>query len=243
MLNEYRTSGKGPQCTSLTDGVFFFSTGQSPDTPSTASWVMDAQIMFTSTGLNADIWKGVFGVTDIKGMFGDEATVFAPGRCNSMVIPNNVQPKSEGSVKLSSGDPAAPPAIDFNYYSHPDDLATQVKILQRTVAIFNAPSWKAYGASILVPPQLAAKHGTDLTNEALLRDMATHLGRTVHHPTGTCRIGNVVDPQLRVYGVRGLRVADASVMPNITSGNTNAPCIMIGERCADFIKNACAVPV
>lgn len=149
----------------------------------------------------------------------------------------------EESVTLSSSNPKAPPQIDFNYFSHQDDLRTQIEILKHTVEILNTPSWKAYGATLLIPPKLAAKHGTDLTNEALLQDMAIDLGRSIYHPACTCRIGSVVDSHLRVQGVRGLRVADASVMPNITSGNTNAPCIMIGERCADFIKREHGMPL
>jgi choline dehydrogenase-like flavoprotein len=91
---------------------------------------------------------------------------------------------------------------------------------------------------LFVPKPLAAKHGHeqgDRPSDALLADMARHYSFTVYHLTSTCRIGSVVDPQLRVTGVQGLRVADASVMPNVVSGNTNAPCIMIGEKAADLL--------
>eukprot|EP00041_Stephanoeca_diplocostata_P033892 m.1131742 g.1131742 ORF g.1131742 m.1131742 type:complete len:589 (-) comp24424_c3_seq52:2098-3864(-) len=235
VLEKYLSSGVGPQETSLADGMWLFNA----DPPSSADAVaqgMNAQVMFTSTGLNADIWKSVFRVCDIEGLLGDPATVFAPTRCNALALPNNVQPKSEGSVRLGSSDPAAPPVIDFNYLSHPDDVATQIKILRRTAQVFDTPSWKAYGGSVQIPPKLAAKHGTDLSNEGLLHDMVVHMSRTLYHPACTCRMGSVVDAQLRVLGVQGLRIADASVMPNITSGNLNAPCIMIGERCADFLR-------
>src|SRR4029078_9726683 len=91
---------------------------------------------------------------------------------------------------------------------------------------------------LLVPPFLAAKHGHvegHVPSDALLEDLALHYSMTVYHPTTTCRIGSVVDSRLRVLGVDRLRVADASVMPNIVSGNTNAAAIMIGEKAAEMI--------
>jgi choline dehydrogenase-like flavoprotein len=83
---------------------------------------------------------------------------------------------------------------------------------------------------------MLARHGGDPTSAAFLEEFARSSASTLYHPTSTCKIGAVVDPKLRVLGVRSLRVADASVMPTIISGNTNAPSIAIGERAADFIK-------
>jgi len=91
---------------------------------------------------------------------------------------------------------------------------------------------------VMIPPFLAEKHGYrdgDEPTDALLEDFALHFSLTVYHPTSTCRIGDVVDPRLRVLGVGRLRVADASIMPAVTAGNTNAPCIMIGEKAAEMI--------
>ena len=93
----------------------------------------------------------------------------------------------------------------------------------------------------VVPPALAARHGyrdDGQFSDALLEDLALHYAWTVYHATSTCRIGSVVDPSLRVFGTRNLRVADASVMPNVISGNTNAPSIMIGEKAAEIIAAA-----
>ena len=90
----------------------------------------------------------------------------------------------------------------------------------------------------MVPPSLAAKHGHvagETPSDALLEDLARHYSCTVYHLTSTCRMGDVVDPRLRVNGVANLRVADASVMPNVVSGNTNAASIMIGEKAAEMI--------
>jgi choline dehydrogenase-like flavoprotein len=89
-----------------------------------------------------------------------------------------------------------------------------------------------------VPPFLAEKHdhqAGDTPSDPLLEDLARHYATTVYHPTSTCRIGEVVDSKLHVRGVHKLRVADASIMPNVISGNTNAACIMIGEKCAELI--------
>jgi choline dehydrogenase len=90
----------------------------------------------------------------------------------------------------------------------------------------------------MMPPFLAEKYGYregGAPSDALLEDFALHFSLTVYHPTSTCRIGDVVDPRLRVKGVGKLRVADASVMPAVIGGNTNAPTIMIGERAAEMI--------
>jgi choline dehydrogenase-like flavoprotein len=90
----------------------------------------------------------------------------------------------------------------------------------------------------MIPPFLGEKHGCregDEPSDALLEDFALHFSLTDYHPTSTCRIGSVVDPRLRVLGVGQLRVADASVMPAVIAGNTNAPTIMIGEKAAEMI--------
>jgi len=126
----------------------------------------------------------------------------------------------------------------MNYYCDPHDMRVMVAILQRALEVVkNWPAHRQIGP-LLVPPGLAAQHGYvtgDTPSHALLEDLARHYSFTVYHLTSTCRIGSVVDPDLRVTGVAGLRVADASVMPNVTSGNTNAASIMIGEKAAEMI--------
>ena len=126
----------------------------------------------------------------------------------------------------------------MNYYCDPHDMRVMVAILQRALEVVkNWPAHRQIGP-LLVPPGLAAQHGYvtgDTPSDALLEDLARHYSFTVYHLTSTCRIGSVVDPDLRVTGVAGLRVADASVMPNVTSGNTNAASIMIGEKAAEMI--------
>jgi choline dehydrogenase len=126
----------------------------------------------------------------------------------------------------------------MNYYHDPHDVEVMVAVLRRAPEVAaNWPADRQIGP-LLVPPGLAAKHGYvpgEAPSDALLEDLARHYSFTVYHLTSTCRMGSVVDPQLRVIGVADLRVADASVMPNVTSGNTNAASIMIGEKAAEMI--------
>ena len=142
---------------------------------------------------------------------------------------------------LRSADPATPPDINLNYFSDPHDLKVMVAIMRRTLEI--AAHWrgdKTLG-EWLIPPKLAELHGYrpgERPSDALLENFALHFAMTVYHLSCTCRIGDVVDANLCVHGVKRLRIADASVMPEITSGNINAAVIMIGERASDIIAKA-----
>jgi len=147
-----------------------------------------------------------------------------------------LRPKSRGSLKLASADPTAAPAIDPAFLTHPDDLEDMVAGFKATRRIMDAPA-------------LASRRGRDLfTADVKTDDDIRAILRarvdTVYHPVGTCRMGidegAVVDPELRVRGIAGLRVVDASIMPTLIGGNTNAPSIMIGEKAADMIKKAAA---
>lgn len=154
-----------------------------------------------------------------------------------IVLANPVLPHSEGEIVLNSADPATHPAIRMNYFGDAHDIKVMVAVLRRALDIVaHWPSHKV--GPLLVPPFLAEKHGyqegTD-PSDALLEDLALHFSITVYHLTCTCRIGSVVDSRLRVMDVGKLRVADASVMPNVISGNTNAATIMIGEKAAEMI--------
>ena len=126
----------------------------------------------------------------------------------------------------------------MNYFADPHDMKVMVAALRRAFDI--AAHWpgQQHIGPWMAPPLLAAKHGYQqgtTPSDALLEDLALHFSITVYHLTSTCRIGSVVDPQLRVAGVGKLRVADASVMPNVVSGNTTAACVMIGEKAAEMV--------
>lgn len=147
-----------------------------------------------------------------------------------------LRPKSRGNVSLFSADPSAPPSIDPNFLADEQDMKTLYKGAKILQGILTAPAFDGIRGEPI--------YGTELQDEALLKaDIRDHAD-TVYHPVGTCKMGHddmaVVDDRLRVHGIKGLRVIDASIMPNIISGNTNAPCIMIAEKGADMIKQDAA---
>jgi choline dehydrogenase len=142
------------------------------------------------------------------------------------------RPKQRGQVSLRSADPMAPPRIRFELLGNPDDVATLTRGCRIAREIFAAPSLAAIVDDERFP-------GPAVTTDAEWREALKSLVSVFHHPTGTCAMGTdeqaVVDPELRVRGIEGLRVADASVMPLPINGNTNAATIMIAERAAQWL--------
>lgn len=156
-------------------------------------------------------------------------TTFGHGySCHVCVL----RPRSRGSVRLASRDPLAAPLIDPNFLGDPDDLARLVRGFKIMRRILSQPALASLGGRELA---VSARAQSDAEIEAFIRDHAD----TIYHPVGSCRMGpdpmDVVDAQLRVHGMQGLRVVDASVMPFITSGNTNSPTLMIAEKTAQRI--------
>ena len=144
-----------------------------------------------------------------------------------------VRPESRGTIMAQSPDPLQYPAIRPNYLSAPSDLRVLISGIDQTRKIFSQPAMAPYTVEETVP-------GPGIASEAQFAEFARNAGTNVFHPVGTCKMGTdpmaVVDPRLRVIGVSGLRVIDASIMPAVTTGNTNAPAIMIGEKGAQMIK-------
>jgi choline dehydrogenase-like flavoprotein len=128
----------------------------------------------------------------------------------------------------------------MNYFSDPHDLKVMVAVMRRVLEIVGNWPGNPKPSEWVVPPFLAEKHGYvagQSPSDALLENMALHFSTTVYHLCCTCRMGDVVDSELRVKGIGNLRVADASIFPDIISGNTNAACIMIGEKTAEIIAH------
>ena len=205
-LRQYRNSGTGPFTSNLAEAGAYIKTDPDEDQA-------DVQLHFLPALVDDHGRKKHLG-----GGFS----------CHACVL----RPRSRGSVCLASANPHEAPAIDPNFLDDPDDLHRLVKSARIVERIFNAPALRTVSDG-----QLYLHEGAD--EETLIADIRARAD-TIYHPVGTCRIGapgnGVVDPHLRVQGVAGLRVADASIMPTLISGNTNAPSIMIGEKAADLIR-------
>ena len=204
---KWRRDGNSMVASSITECGSFFKTDPSLDRP-------DVQTHF------------VISIVD------DHARKLHLGNgysCHVCVL----RPHSRGEVFLQSGDPLAAPGIDPRFLSDDRDLATLMKGAKMTRQVLEAPPMKQFAHK-----ELFGIHDnmTDAEWEQNIRNRAD----TVYHPVGTCKMGvddmAVVDPHLKVRGLEALRVADASVMPLVVSGNTNAPTIMIGEKCAEMIR-------
>ena len=143
-----------------------------------------------------------------------------------------MRPESTGNIHLTSSSPKAAPAIRFNFLSDQSDIEITIKAVRIARAIMTAPAMRDLRVTELQP-------GPALTTDDEILGWVKEVGETTYHPVGTCKMGSdpmaVVDNELRVHGIAGLRVADASIMPTQISGNTNAPSIMIGEKCASMV--------
>lgn len=184
----------------------------------------DMQFFFSPVSMDARLWfPGV------------------RGPANNLVTARNalLRPRSRGVLRLQSRDPSAPPQVVSNLLGDAEDRAALVRAMRQTRELMSMPALRKLVAEEAVP---GPSRTSDADLEAFLRQNA----RTACHPCGTCAMGThegaVVDPQLRVRGVEGLRIADASVMPNVVSGNLNAPTIMVAERALDLIRGNTLAP-
>ena len=207
-LSAYRKRGEGMLTSNLAEAGGFLKTDPSLDEP-------DVQFHF------------IPGLVDDHGRKKHLGGGFS---CHVCVL----RPKSQGSVRLTSNDPMKPPAIDPNFLSDEDDLGRLVKGARTVLRILDTPVFEPVTGEQMYLEK-------DAGDDAIIADIKAR-SDTIYHPVGTCRMGDdensVLTPDLKVRGVEGLRVADASIMPTLIGGNTNAPSIMIGERAADLIRQS-----
>jgi choline dehydrogenase len=210
-LEEYEATQTGPFASNLAESGGFLRVA--PDAPAPDAQLHVAPVHIVDEGMSDPEGHGVW------------------------VSPCLLTPHSRGSVRLASSDPTAKPVVHNEFYSAGDDLQRMIAALRLTLEVCAQPAMQPYCAVPFTTP--------DGDSDEALR---AHIARTtfsVYHPVGTCRMGEdadaVLDEQLRVRGVEGLRVVDASVMPVVVRGNTNAPTIAIAERAADLIRHGRAV--
>jgi choline dehydrogenase-like flavoprotein len=205
---EYTLFRKGPVASNIVEGGAFWWSDRAAPTP-------DTQVHFL---VGAGVEEGIPPVPSGSGC-----------TMNSYFV----RPRSRGSVTLQSADPAAPPIIDPNYLDDPYDVRMSIEGVKLMRDVMQQSAWKKFVSRELLP-------GMDVRTDAEVEAYVRRMGRTCYHPVGACKMGvdamAVVDPELRVHGIAGLRVADSSIMPSLVSSNTNAPSIMIGERASDLVR-------
>jgi choline dehydrogenase len=205
---KFATVGKGALTFGVTSAMVFCRSREGLSSP-------DLQLLFTP----ASYAQGVFRQLERE--------------AGMTVAVCPVRPESRGTIMAQSPDPLTYPAIRPNYLSAPSDLRVLIAGVNHTRRIFSQPAMAPYSVEETVP-------GPNIATDDDFAQFARTNGTNVFHPVGTCKMGTdpmaVVDPRLRVHGVAGLRVIDASIMPGVTTGNTNAPTIMIGEKGAAMIR-------
>lgn len=233
---EYVTKEQGPMTSPGIEGLAFLNTRYadgSGDYP-------DVQFHFAPSSINSDgeQIRKILGLRDRV-----YNTMYKPlqGAETWSILPLLLRPRSTGFIRLKSRNPLIQPDINPNYFAHKEDVDVLVEGIRLAMRVSNTSAFRRFGSrphTIRMPGCHAYPFDTHEYWECALR----HFTFTIYHPAGTCKMGPrddptaVVDPRLRVYGVRGLRVADASVMPKIVNGNPNAPTIMIAEKTSDIIK-------
>lgn len=234
---DYIINERGPMTTPGVEGVAFVNTKYADPT---GDWP-DIQYHFAPSSINSDGGEQIRKILNLRdGVFN---TVYKPllNAETWTILPLLLRPKSTGWVRLRSKNPLHKPLIEPNYFAHRDDVNVLVEGIKIAINISAQPAMQRFGSRPHTIPFPACRHLPFMSDE-YWECSVRQFTFTIYHPTSTCKMGPsydegaVVDARLRVYGVTGLRVIDASIMPTIVSGNPNAPTIMIGEKGADMIK-------
>jgi choline dehydrogenase len=203
--------GTGPFTTNCCAGNVFLRTEPHLDRP-------DMQLTCPAGGAGAGLWLTFFGKSPPHAL---------------AVATSMIREESRGSVTLRSSNPADPPRIRFNLFTERSDVGRMIRGIRMAREIYGSEPLK----SLIIRESLP---GPGVKSDADLENFIRSTGAITQHPVGTCRMGvdrdAVVDAELKVRGVAGLRVADAAVMPTVPGGNTNVPAMMIGEKAADLIR-------
>ncbi|KAH8394416.1 hypothetical protein KR222_005015 [Zaprionus bogoriensis] len=234
---EYILRERGPMTNTGVEGVAFLNTKfQDP----AEDWP-DIQFHFIPSSINSDGGDQIRKVLNLRDGFFN--TVYKPLLHSETwsILPLLLRPRSTGFVRLNSRDPLQQPKLIPNYFEHQRDIDTLVEGIKLAINVSNSQAFQRFGSRLHNIPLPGCEHLPFATDEywACCLKQFTF---TIYHPAGTCRMGPshddnaVVDPRLRVYGVSGLRVVDASIMPKIVNGNPNAAVIAIGEKASDMIK-------
>ena len=233
---DYIANKHGTLTTSGCEGIAFIDT-QNPN--ATADGMPDMELLQLAGGISSDaVYPLNFRIKDdiYKKMFSD-----IEGANNFMVFPMVLQPKSRGRITLKSKNPFEHPKINPNYFSDPYDMKIAIRGIRRMLELMDTNAFKKINGRLLATPLPGCEH-LIFNSDPYWDCFTRHFTFTIYHHCGTCKMGHaedkttVVDPRLRVHKVQGLRVVDASIMPDMITGHTNGPTIMIAEKAADMIK-------
>ncbi|KAH8411365.1 hypothetical protein KR215_002837 [Drosophila sulfurigaster] len=234
---EYIMRERGPMSFSGVEGVAFVNTKyQDP----AEDWP-DIQFHFLPSSIASDAGEQIRKILNLRDGFYN--TVYKPLQQSETwsILPLLLRPKSTGFVRLNSRNPTQPPKIIPNYFAHQIDVDVLVEGIKMAINVSNSQAFQRFGSRLHNIPLPGCRHH-QFESDEYWACCIKQFTFTIYHPSGTCRMGPasdpmaVVDPRLRVYGVTGLRVADASIMPTIVNGNPNAGVIAIGEKASDLIK-------